>query len=145
MQPWRWRLPADRTGAQGFSLIEVLIASGLLVTTLASLAHLFIVAMSANVGARDMTYATVLAAQKIEELRAASFPETMAADSTELLDARGRAQAQEAPQPAAYLRRWTVAALPADPTNTVVITVSVSRGAGHRAVRLATIRTRKAP
>ena len=55
----------------GFSLIEVLIAAGLLVGSLAALAFVFVFATRANANAQHATYATVLAMQKMEELRAA--------------------------------------------------------------------------
>lgn len=57
----------------GFSLIEVLIATILLATALVSLAELFAVATRSNVEARSVSYATLLAEQKIEELRALSW------------------------------------------------------------------------
>jgi type II secretory pathway pseudopilin PulG len=53
----------------GFSLIEVMLASGILATALIALAQLFVVALTANTSARSTTYATVLAEQKVEELR----------------------------------------------------------------------------
>lgn len=61
------------TRESGFSLIEVLLAAGLLVTALVALAQLFIEATRANVGARHTTYATVLADRKLEELRALTW------------------------------------------------------------------------
>ncbi len=57
----------------GFSLIEVMMASGILATALIALAQLFIVALTANTSARSTTYASVLAEQKIEELRALTW------------------------------------------------------------------------
>lgn len=128
-------------GEGGFSLIEVVIATGVLVTGVAAVLQLFIVATRATVDARDATYATVLALQKIEELRAAPFPEPGGA--TEHLSARGTLIVEGAGG-ALYDRRWTVAPLPAQPADTVVITVRVSRrGLAGRAVRLMTIRTRR--
>lgn len=125
----------------GFSLIEVLIATGVLVTGVAAVLQLFIIATRATVDARDATYATVLAFQKIEELRAAPFPQPGGA--TEHLSARG-ALIVDGTGGALYDRRWTVAPLPAQPADTVVITVLVSRrGLANRAVRLTTIRTRR--
>ena len=45
----------------GFSLIEVLVAAGLLVGSLAALAFVFVFATRANADAQYATYATVLA------------------------------------------------------------------------------------
>lgn len=59
--------------AEGFSLLEVLIATTVLVAALAGLAQLFAVASSANGGAKAATYATILAEQKMEQLRSLAF------------------------------------------------------------------------
>ena len=125
----------------GFSLIEVVIATGILVTGVAAVLHLFVVASRATVDARDATYATVLALQKIEALRAAPFPEP--GEAADYLDARG-ALVADAAGDAVYERRWTVEPLPAQPAETVVIAVRVSRrGLPGRAVHLTTLRTRR--
>ena len=57
----------------GFSLIEVLVASGLLTTAVITLAQLFVISTRTNLGARNTTYAAVLAEQKLEELRALTW------------------------------------------------------------------------
>jgi prepilin-type N-terminal cleavage/methylation domain-containing protein len=55
--------------ARGFSLLEVLVATTLLTMSLTALAQLFAIATRANSSARATTYATVLAQQKMEQLR----------------------------------------------------------------------------
>src|SRR5688572_128489 len=60
-------------GEGGFSLIEVMVASGILATALIALAQLFVVALTANTSARSTTYAAVLAEQKMEELRSLTW------------------------------------------------------------------------
>jgi hypothetical protein len=57
----------------GFSLLEVMIASGILATALIALGQLFAVALMANTSSRSTTYASVLAEQKMEELRALTW------------------------------------------------------------------------
>jgi type II secretory pathway pseudopilin PulG len=57
----------------GFSLIEVIVASGILATALIALGQLFAIATSSNVSSKSTTFATVLAEQKLEELRALSW------------------------------------------------------------------------
>jgi prepilin-type N-terminal cleavage/methylation domain-containing protein len=57
----------------GFSLAEVLVATGILATALVSLAQLFAIAVQSNTSARDTTFSTVLAQQKLEQLRALSW------------------------------------------------------------------------
>jgi type II secretory pathway pseudopilin PulG len=53
----------------GFSLIEMIVATGLLAGALAALGQLFAIAVANNVSSRSGSYATVLAAQKMEQLR----------------------------------------------------------------------------
>jgi prepilin-type N-terminal cleavage/methylation domain-containing protein len=59
--------------ARGFSLLEVLLATTVLVVGVAGLAPSFPIASRANRLARDATVATLLAAQKMEQLRAAAW------------------------------------------------------------------------
>jgi len=143
--------------ASGFSLVEVLIAIGLLATAIASLVHLFALATRANLDAGDTTWATVLASQKIEELRAAPFPERLIDQSVEYLDSSGETlDATASAGRRAYTRRWWIAPLPSA-SDTIAITVVVSRyrrgdgdlpDSGERlgsAARVVTLRTRRAP
>ena len=60
-------------GESGFSLIEVMVATGLLVTALVTLAQLFVISTRSNIGSHNTTYASVLAEQKLEELRALAW------------------------------------------------------------------------
>lgn len=53
----------------GFSLVEVIIATGLLAGAVAALGQMFALAVADNAGARTGTFAAVLAEQKIEQLR----------------------------------------------------------------------------
>jgi type II secretory pathway pseudopilin PulG len=53
----------------GFSLIEVVIATGLLAASVAALGQMFGLSISENTSARNGTFAAVLAEQKIEQLR----------------------------------------------------------------------------
>jgi len=53
----------------GFSLVEAIIATGLMAGALASLGQMFAISIANNVAARAGTYATVLAEQKMEQLR----------------------------------------------------------------------------
>jgi prepilin-type N-terminal cleavage/methylation domain-containing protein len=61
---------APRGPAQdGFSLVEVLVASVILTTGLIAVAQMFVVSTNANREARRVTTTAVLAQQKIEQLR----------------------------------------------------------------------------
>ena len=54
---------------RGFSLVETLVATTLMTVALASLAQLFLISTKANQSARLTTTASVLAQQKMEQLR----------------------------------------------------------------------------
>jgi type II secretory pathway pseudopilin PulG len=53
----------------GFSLLEAIVASGLMAGALAALGQMFVISIANNRSARAASYATVLAQQKIEQLR----------------------------------------------------------------------------
>src|SRR3954467_12165580 len=57
----------------GLALIEAIVAAGLLAVSLVTLCELFVAAMRTNLDSRSTTYATVLAQQKVEELRALTW------------------------------------------------------------------------
>src|SRR5256885_15151591 len=58
-----------RMSHEGFSLLEVIIAIGVLTGALVTLGQMLAVSISNNRAAKTLTYATVLAEQKLEELR----------------------------------------------------------------------------
>lgn len=137
------RVPRD----QGFSLLECLVASTLLAVGVLSLSQLFAAATSLNISSRHATLAAIVAAQKLEELRAL----TAHAPGTDFLDARGLllASGGTPPRGTMYVRRWTVDPLHTAPANAVVLQVTVATGpAGsitRREVRLMSVRARKSP
>jgi prepilin-type N-terminal cleavage/methylation domain-containing protein len=57
----------------GFSLIEVLVATVILTTGLMALGQLFAMSVAANSSAKSTTFSTVLAEQKLEQLRALTW------------------------------------------------------------------------
>lgn len=57
----------------GFALIEVLVAIGVMMVLVTSLSQLFAMVTLSNVGARARTAATLLATEKLEELRELAF------------------------------------------------------------------------
>jgi type II secretory pathway pseudopilin PulG len=63
----------SRRGEAGFSIIEVLVATGLLATALVALAQLFAISTATNAAARNSTITMMLAEQKIEQLRALQY------------------------------------------------------------------------
>jgi len=60
---------SSTTGERGFSLLEVLMATTVLTVGLAALAQLFAISTRANFSAKITTIASVLAQQKMEQLR----------------------------------------------------------------------------
>ena len=62
-----------RKSEAGFSIVEVLVATGLLASALVALAQLFAIATATNAAARNSTITMVLAEQKIEQLRALQY------------------------------------------------------------------------
>jgi type II secretory pathway pseudopilin PulG len=62
-----------RRAEAGFSIVEVLVATGLLATALVALAQLFAIATATNHAARNSTITMMLAEQKVEQLRALQY------------------------------------------------------------------------
>src|SRR5262245_15367758 len=88
----RWR-----TG-EGTTLIEVLIAMLILVSGVLAMAQLFLIGAVTNTSSRDTTVAAILAAQKLEQLRARGSLQPSPAESllrnvagyVDHVDVRGR-------------------------------------------------------
>ena len=111
--------------AAGFSLIESLLAGALLSVGVLALAQVFVVTIAATSAARCTTLASILAAQKIEELLAG--PLRLAGAGSERIGE--------------FTRAWTVTPHEEDSLNTAVIQVTVAPGAGA----LIVLRTRTVP
>ena len=127
----------------GFSLIEVLVAAAILAVGILSLAQLLATTVSANAAAGRTTDATVLAAQKLEDLRAEPWSalEANIGESADSLDRSGRSI--DASSAAAFRRRWFVEPWFGDPANTLVIRVIVTTAREEAAT--VTVRTRTSP
>lgn len=115
----------------GTTLIEAIIAIGLLAGAVVTMAGLASVAIRTSAIARERSMATLLALQKVESLcrdAAALAPSAANAWSVdtpghvEYLDEHGRPLAGRA---GVYVRRWAVAPLPAD-ANLLAIDVDVT-------------------
>jgi prepilin-type N-terminal cleavage/methylation domain-containing protein len=120
---------------RGFTLVETLIAISITTVALSALAQLFIISTQANADARRSTFASILATQKIEQLRglgvdlAAQGSPSLSTDipgACDFLDEYGRSLGTgSSPLPGTvYIRRWSVEPIAPDP-NTFVIQVAV--------------------
>ena len=127
----------------GLSLVEVLVTTCVVVSSIAAVAHIFLLATHAISEAQHATYGTVLAAQKMEELRATPLP-AGAVDAVDYIDSSGTVLIGAVSPRAVYERHWTVEPLPG-PVGIAVIKVVVARRNAAPAVgevRLITLRGR---
>jgi len=69
---------SNLAGETGSTLIEVLVATIILVTGMLAMSQLFLLSTANNTGSRSDTYSTVLAEQKMEQLRALAYGFDMA-------------------------------------------------------------------
>jgi prepilin-type N-terminal cleavage/methylation domain-containing protein len=155
----------------GFTLVEVLVASTLVVSALAGFAHLIALAVARSHAVRDAGAAQALAQGKLEELRgvpwtydAAGAPvsdpalaespaNTLAVDVggwSDALDAAGEAVAATDGHHAVYRRRWSIGRFNAIDADTLVLRVCVhalvsasAPGRGLPDACVSTVRTRK--
>ena len=124
----------------GFTLVEACVAMSLLVVAATTAAQLFGVAIASTQVARLQTSTVVLANQKLEALRALSWPDPAlsptVADaldsdilgSVEHLSVRGVIVGTDLapPSTARFVRRWSIRPLPEDPANALIVQVLVT-------------------
>jgi Tfp pilus assembly protein PilV len=126
----------------GFAVVEVLIALTLLTVVLLAAAQLLASAAAANLTAERTTAATVLAVDKMEQLRALPMDDpALALSPPDALAVSVEGQSDRLD--AGFVRRWSVQALPSYPDNAVVVQVVVVDERSTRRVGLETIRTRR--
>src|SRR3954451_8266683 len=131
-----------RRRSAGFAVVEVLIASTLLTVVLLAAAHLLASATAANLTAARTSAETVLAADKMEQLRALPMDDpAMALSPPDALV--NSVEGQSDRLDAGFVRRWSVEALPSYPDDAVVVQVVVVDERSARRVRLETIRARR--
>ena len=144
VEPCLQQLSAMNNRADGFSLIEAIIATSILAIALVSLAQLALLSRASDRAAAFVTMASVLAQDKMEQLRAAPWPEPAGTSCCEFFDVNG-VLLGDGPTPLVgteYVRRWSIDSLAGVSDAARVIQVWVTpRGAA--AVRLMTVRSRR--
>jgi type II secretory pathway component PulJ len=109
---------------EGSTLIEVLVATLVLVSGVLGVAQLFLTAAATNAASRDATITANLAAQKMEQLLSSDL-----SDVTTLVDhidgwGRVLGTGESAPSDAVFTRRWSIEPFSED---AVTILVRVGR------------------
>jgi type II secretory pathway pseudopilin PulG len=135
------RQSAEQRGSadsRGISIVEVLVAVTLLAGVVTALAQLVTLATRVNLTARATTQSVVLAAQKMEQLRARpdvdrSTPggslQVDVQDFSDFFDATPLALPSGAGRPpgTVFVRRWAIEQLASDPSQSRVLAVRVLR------------------
>ena len=139
-----------RRAERGFSLIETLVATTIVIVGLSGLAQLFVVSSAANLGAKSASVATMLAQDKMEELIEQVELAGSGFDDSDYIDGHGRLLGTGGPSPpgTVYVRHWSIEPLSEGAAGPWVWQVSVARvgvPAGNEAARLVGVRTRRAP
>jgi prepilin-type N-terminal cleavage/methylation domain-containing protein len=110
----------------GFTLIEVLIATGLLVTVALGSAQLFALAIDHTISSRHQLLMTVAAERKIDELALAAARGVVEIAPPGALDSDiERFADRPAEGGGVYLRRWRVVPVPGYETEALAIVVRV--------------------
>jgi type II secretory pathway pseudopilin PulG len=122
----------------GFTLIEVLIATGLLVVMALGSAHLFVLAVHHTVSAKQQLVMSLAAARKVDDLSAAAATRPVPASPPGALE-RGADGFADVTVEAGMVcvRRWLIAPLPGRGVIAIAVRVSVP-GAGD--VQIVTVR-----
>jgi Tfp pilus assembly protein PilV len=130
----------------GFTLIESLVATGLVVTIALGSAQLFTVAIARNLSAREQLVMSLLASTKVTDLAAAAAEGTIVLSPPDSLDRTTDGCADTSLHAGrAYVRRWNVSSVPGLDDHVVAIAVRVAPEAGVGDVRIVTIRERSRP
>lgn len=130
----------------GFTLLESLVAMGLVVSIALGSAQLFTVAIARNLSAREQLAMTLLASTKVNDLAAAAAGGTIAWSPSDSLERTTEGWAETLAQEGrSYVRRWRVSPVQGLGDELVAIAVRVTPGAGPGEVRVVTIRERWRP
>ena len=132
---------------RGFTVIEALIAATLLIAAVVSVAQLLATGAQGTLASRASTTGVMLAEQKMEELRAASWTSVAAAAAgTDYLDrdANPTCGATAAScGDAAYVRRWSATPAPFTPSILIIEVQVLPMGPAHGQARLVSAKAQR--
>ena len=136
--------------SRGFSLVETLIATALMAGALASIAQFIGAAAQSGTAARTRALAALMAAQKMEEIRVASWDAIAVGPpaGVEYLDRSGHARCPVVDVPcgdAVFVRRWSVTTAPFSAGIRIVEVDVRPVGKGHGSATLFTARGQMTP
>ena len=130
----------------GFTLIESLIATGLVVTIALGSAQLFTVAIARNLSAREQLAMSLLASTKVNDLAAAASDGTIAISPADCIERVTDGCADTAVDNGrTYVRRWRVSLVAGFADDVVAIAVRVTPANGAGDIRVGTIREWRRP
>jgi prepilin-type N-terminal cleavage/methylation domain-containing protein len=134
--------------SRGFTLIEVLIATGLLVTVAAGTAQLFAIAIRHNIASRQQLAMSIALSRKIDEIAEAVGRAPAPAAAGGALDRASEGFSDVTVEAGARIeRRWLVAPLSGYSATAVVIVVRAAPVAAYAAapIEVTTIREAGVP
>lgn len=127
-------MAANPSSERGFLLVEVLAALALLAVALLAMSPMFVMAGKQNAAASDMTFATSIAQEKAESLKATHY--LALAAGSDSLRLRG----------VSFDRAWTVQNdTPHPGIKTVTVTVTPTRQKNYGAIRVARVTYYRVP
>lgn len=117
-----------KQGADGFALVEVVVATSIFAVGLVTLAQLALAARRSDWSAAVLTTASVLAQDKMEQLRAQAWPASGSAVCCEYFDAQAARLTDGGTTPIGtmYVRGWSIVPLPALPEGALSLHVWVA-------------------
>ena len=129
--PYRRAAPL---GPAGSTLIEVLVATLVLVSGVLGMVQLFLTAAATNALSRDTTITATLAAQKVEQLLSSDLSD--ASTFVDHIDRWGHVlgTGESPPRDAVYTRRWSI-----EPLSGNAVTIQVRVGRADRSSASATM------
>jgi Tfp pilus assembly protein PilV len=138
--------------SQGFTLVETLIATVVLLSGIVAVAQMFSYSAATNISTQQMTSATLLTTNKMEQLRALPFanlttggsldPDAPATGFWEYVSiaADGTITADTSATTAPYMRVWTVSGT--NPKTITIIVYSLRSSMGRQRMELTRASTR---